>query len=284
MKTAVVTGVSTGIGRDIASRLCEHGYKVFGSVRSYKDAENLRQELNQNFEPLIFDVTNEQEVRESVLKVDKFLEGNKLDLLINNAGIVVAGPLHGLTSDEFRYQFEVNLLGVFHCIQAYLNLLGADENRSGCSGKIINIGSIAGKSATPFMSPYNMSKFGLEGFSEAIRRELIFYGIDVVVVAPGPVKTPIWGKMQTNELKERYGNSPMRDSLEKVIKYADKMEREGYSVDRISKCVIDIAQGRKKATRYTLDSNAFQNNLLKVLPVRLADKIITFMLGLNRKR
>ena len=93
MKAAVVTGVSTGIGKDIALTLCEHGYKVFGSVRSYKDAKNLTQELNENFEPLIFDVTNEQEVKESVLKVDKFLEGRKLDLLINNAGIVVAGPL-----------------------------------------------------------------------------------------------------------------------------------------------------------------------------------------------
>ena len=213
MKAAVVTGVSTGIGKDIALTLCEHGYKVFGSVRSYKDAENLTQELNENFEPLIFDVTNEQEVKESVLKVGKFLEGRKLDLLINNAGIVVAGPLHGLTSDEFRHQFEVNLLGVFHCIQAYLNLLGADENLSGCSGKIINIGSIAGKSGTPFMSPYNMSKFGLEGFSEAIRRELVFYGIDVVVVAPGPVKTPIWGKMKTNESYDTHACSKVPSSL-----------------------------------------------------------------------
>ena len=283
MKTAVVTGVSTGIGKDIAKTLCKYNYKVFGSVRNIHDAETASKDLPQNFEPLVFDVTKEREVTNSVQKVERFLNGHKLDVLINNAGIAVAGPLQEITAVEFRYQFEVNLLGVFHCIQAYLNLLGADEKLSGSPGKIINISSIAGKFARPFMSPYNMSKFGLEGFSEALRRELIFYGIDVVVVAPGAVKTPIWQKWKRDKLKERYGNSPMRASLEKVMDLSDKIAKDGYNVDRISKCVLDIVQGRKKGTRYTLDSNAFQNNFLNILPKRLADKIIAIALDLNRK-
>ena len=187
----MITGTSTGIGYACSKHFIEQGYKVFGSVRNNNDAERISNDLGTNFIPLIFDVTDETAVKESVKVVENHIGDQKLSGLINNAGLGVMGTIQSLTAEQFKYQFDVNVLGVFHCCQAYLDLLGADKNRKGDPGKIINISSISGEIGMPFMSAYNMSKFGLEGFSEGIRRELLMYGIDVVVIAPGPIKTPI---------------------------------------------------------------------------------------------
>ena len=213
MKSIVITGTSTGIGYACSKHFIEKGYKVFGSVRNDNDANRVSNELGSNFIPLIFDVTDETAVKESVKVVENQIGNQKLSGLINNAGLGVMGTIQSLSAEQFKYQFDVNVLGVFHCCQAYLDLLGADKNRKGDPGKIINISSVSGEIGMPFMSAYNMSKFGLEGFSEGIRRELLMYGIDVVVIAPGPVKTPIWKKlMQKNEAK-RYDNSDYRVSI-----------------------------------------------------------------------
>ena len=218
MKSVVITGTSTGIGYATSKLFIEQNYHVFGSVRNDIDAERVSSELGVNFTPLKFDVTNESSVKESVKIVEKHLNGQKLAGLINNAGLGVIGTIQSLTAEQFKYQFDVNLLGVFHCCQAYLNLLGADRSLNGNPGKIINISSISGEIGMPFMSAYNMSKFGLEGFSEGIRRELLMYGIDVVVIAPGPVKTPIWGKINKKEEIKRYDNSDYRESLSKAMR------------------------------------------------------------------
>ena len=139
MLSVVVTGSSTGIGYHTSKKLIENGYRVFGSVRNDSDAIKVSNELGSNFIPLLFDVTDEKAVKNSVKKVDDLLDGQKISGLVNNAGIGVLGAIQNLTSDEFKYQFDVNLLGVFHCTQAYLDLLGADKNRTGVPGKIINI-------------------------------------------------------------------------------------------------------------------------------------------------
>ena len=199
---AVITGATGGIGYQVAKKLGHEGYTVIlNGIESIKGEELVKEltSLGIIAEYYGFDVTDEKAVKDSVKKVDDLLNGQKLSGLVNNAGIGVLGAIQNLTSEEFKYQFDVNLLGVFHCTQAYLDLLGADKNRTGAPGKIINISSISGEIGMPFMSAYNMSKFGLEGFSEAIRRELMLFGIDVVVIAPGPVKTPIWKKFNKDD-------------------------------------------------------------------------------------
>ncbi len=283
MKTAVVTGVSTGIGRQIAETLVTQGYMVFGSVRSQRDATRVTKEIGKNFKALVFDVTREDEVLASVKTVKKYLGNRKLDALVNNAGIAVIGSVQGLTSEEFKHQFDVNLMGVFHCVQAYADLLGADQEREGQSGKIINISSVSGKTGMPFMSAYNMSKFGLEGFSEALRREFQFYGIDVAVIAPGPVKTPIWEKFDPEGLTKRHSNSPMREPLQRMLAYSDAMSDKGCSPARIADCVVDILSNRKEGARYTIDTTAGQQRILSILPTRMGDRMIGSQLGLRRK-
>ncbi len=274
MKSIVITGTSTGIGYASSKLFVENGYRVFGSVRNEADADKVSSELGSNFVPLIFDVTDESAVKNSVKIVEDQIGDRKLSGLINNAGLGVMGTIQSLSAEQFKYQFDVNVLGVFHCCQAYLDLLGADKNRNGNPGKIINISSISGEIGMPFMSAYNMSKFGLEGFSEGIRRELLMYGIDVVVIAPGPVKTPIWKKINQKDEVQRYDNSDFRESVSRAMKMTEKMEQAGCEPSVIAERALSIIENTKNKTRYRIDPTRMQNILLQLFPKRVADRMI----------
>ena len=274
MKSIVITGTSTGIGYASSKLFIENGYQVFGSVRNEADADKVSSELGSNFVPLIFDVTDEAAVKNSVKIVEDQIGDQKLSGLINNAGLGVIGTIQSLSAEQFKYQFDVNVLGVFHCCQAYLDLLGADKNRKGDPGKIINISSISGEIGMPFMSAYNMSKFGLEGFSEGIRRELLMYGIDVVVIAPGPVKTPIWKKINQKDEVKRYDNSDFRESVSRAMKMTEKMEQAGCEPSVIAERALSIIENSKNKTRYRIDPTRIQNIMLQLFPKRVADRMI----------
>ena len=283
MKSVVITGTSTGIGYQTSKTLIASGYRVFGSVRTNEDANRIKMDLGENFIPLVFDVTDEQAVKESVNKVSALLDNQTLAGLINNAGIAVFGAVQNLTAEEFKHQFDVNLLGVFHCTQAYMDLLGADKDRHGAPGKIINISSISGELAMPFMSAYNMSKFGLEGFSEALRRELMIFGIDVVVVAPGPIKTPIWTKVDKVGMLKRYDNSAYRKVSSKMVRFAEALEKKGVSSEVVAQRILTILTNSKSKTRYRIDAQWFQNALLSLLPKRTSDKMIAKQMSIIKK-
>ena len=283
MKSIVVTGASSGIGRKIAQTLVLRGFRVFGSVRKPSDAKAVAAELGENFVPLIFDVTDRKAVDAAAAQVEGVLKGEKLTGLINNAGIAVIGAIQTLSPDEFQNQFDVNLMGVFHCTQAFLDVLGADTSRTGAAGKIINISSVSGDLAMPFMGAYNMSKFGLEGFSEALRRELMLFGIDVVVIAPGPIKTPIWEKFDGDKLTKRATNSAYKKPLESMLSFSEQMEQTGLTPEVIANRVLAVLQDNKPKTRYTIDAQWLQNTLLSRLPKRIADRMIAKQMGLRQK-
>ncbi len=283
MKSIVVTGASSGIGRKIAQTLVLRGFRVFGSVRKPSDAKAVAAELGENFVPLIFDVTDRKAVDAAAAQVEGVLKGEKLTGLINNAGIAVIGAIQTLSPDEFQNQFDVNLMGVFHCTQAFLDVLGADTSRTGAAGKIINISSVSGDLAMPFMGAYNMSKFGLEGFSEALRRELMLFGIDVVVIAPGPIKTPIWEKFDGDKLTKRATNSAYKKPLESMLSFSEQMEQTGLPPEVIANRVLAVLQDNKPKTRYTIDAQWIQNTLLSRLPKRIADRMIAKQMGLRQE-
>lgn len=200
MRSVVVTGASTGIGRAAAQALLARGFRVFGSVRKPSDGERLSAELGANFLPLLFDVTDEDAVRAAAAAVGAALGEKTLHGLVNNAGIAVPGPLLELSAAELRHQLDVNVVGQMIVTRAFAPLLGADPARVGRRGRIVMMSSVAGRVGVPFNGPYTASKFALEGLSESLRREFMLFGIDVIVISPGVVVTPIWDKAEAVDL------------------------------------------------------------------------------------
>lgn len=281
MKTVVVTGASTGIGWGCAKVLIKKGFKVFGSVRKEADAERLKKEFGANFTPLLFDVTDAAAVRRGAEQAAAALGSETLTGLVNNAGIAVPGPLLFLDIDELRHQLEVNVIGQMVVTQAFAPLLGADPLRKGKRGRIVMISSVGGRNASPFVGPYNASKFALEGLSEALRRELMIYGIDVIVVAPGAVATPIWDKADTVDVA-RYANTPYAAALEKIKAFMIENGRKGFPPERIGQAVWRALTLRKPKVHYTVTPDPFQNWMVTTLPKRMVDNIIAGRLGLKK--
>lgn len=282
MKSVVVTGSSTGIGWGIAKVLVQKGFRVFGSVRKAADGERLAKEFGPNFIPLQFDVTDEAAVAKAAEQVAATLGGDTLAGLVNNAGIAVAGPLLYLKLDEFRQQIDVNLTGQLVVTQAFAPLLGVDRSRKGEPGRIVMISSVGGRNANPFLGPYNASKFGLEGMSEALRRELMLFGIDVIVVGPGAVATPIWDKAEQVDATQ-YANTPYVSALDKVRSYMIENGKKGFPPEKLGEVVHTALTTAKPKTRYTVTPEPFQNFLMLNLPKRIVDNMIAGRLGLKKE-
>jgi NAD(P)-dependent dehydrogenase (short-subunit alcohol dehydrogenase family) len=281
MKSIVVTGASTGIGWGCAKVLARKGFHVFGSVRKQADADRLAKELGANFTPLLFDVTDAGAVKTGADKVAAALGGEPLFGLVNNAGIAVPGPLLYLAIDEFRQQLEVNVTGQLIVTQAFVPLLMATAPRE--AGRIVMISSVGGKNASPFVGAYNASKFAIEGFSESLRRELMLFGIDVIVVAPGAVATPIWDKAETVDVA-RYANTPYAAALDMVRNYMITSGRKGLKPERLGRAVWHALTTAKPKTRYVVTPDRIQNFMVNHLPKRVVDRTIAGRLGLARPK
>ena len=284
MQSVVVTGVSTGIGWGITKVLIGHGFRVFGSVRKPQDAERLSKEFGGNFIPLLFDVTDEAAVQAAAEQVRQQLNGETLVGLVNNAGIAVPGPLVFLSAEDFRHQLEVNLVSVLIVTKAFLPLLGSDRSLRGKPGRIINISSVGGKSAGPFVGAYSASKHGLEGFSESLRRELILYGIDVIIVGPGSVATPIWDKAEQLDVSP-FANTEYGESVRRVQEYMIQNGRNGYPPEKVGEVVWQALTTPKPRVRYAvIPGSPFGRILQSLLPKRMVDRIIARNLGFKQKQ
>lgn len=282
MKSVVVTGVSTGIGWGIAKVLIGQGVRVFGSVRQQADADRLRLEFGERFIPLIFDVTDEAAVRAAATQVSEALGGETLMGLVNNAGVSFVGPLLNLPIDEFRQQIEVNLIGVVITTQAFAPLLAANDGRKGPPGRVVNISSVGGRNATPFLGPYVASKFAIEGLSEALRRELMLFGVDVIIMAPGAVATPIWGKAKEEDMTP-YASSPFFPAMQRVYAYMQGIGATGLKPEVLGEAVAKALTTPKPKVRYTVAPDMFQTLLMEKLPRRMVDRMLGGRLGLLPK-
>jgi len=186
-----------------------------------------------------------------------------------------------LDIDELRHQLEVNVTGQMIVTQAFAPLLGADRSRVGAPGRIVMITSVGGRNANPFTGPYNASKFALEGLSESLRRELMIFGIDVIVVAPGAVATPIWDKAEQIDTS-RYGNTAYAASLNKVKTYMLELGRKGLPPEKIGEAVYRALNAKKPKVRYTVTPDALQNLMVNRLPKRMVDNMVARRLGLKK--
>lgn len=279
LRHAVVTGVSTGIGYAIARTLIAHDVCVFGSVRRIEDGARLRTEFGERFTPIVFDVTDAAAIHASVPIVAESLEGRTLFGLVNNAGIAIGGPLIHQPLEEVRRHLEVNTLGVLATTQAFAPLLGTDRNRSGKPGRIINISSVAGRISAPFLGAYAASKRALEGMSHSLRRELMIFGIDVILINPGSVVTPIWDKAERLDASS-YASTEYAPFLGRFLKAALKSGRAGLPADAVGHAAWKALTDEHPRTFYPILRHRLLNWTIPLaLPARLLDRLIAKRLG-----
>ena len=244
MRKILITGASTGIGRAIALALDQEGWKVFAGARSQKDIKTLKTEASKNLVPVLLDITKEEDIKKTLETV-----GDSLDGLINNAGIVLPGPLEIMSLEDIRKQLDVNVIGQIAVTQTFLPCLRKSQ------GRIVFMSSVSGMIAFPLLGAYAASKHALEAVGDSFRRELKKWGIKVSIIEPGSMKTPIWRKT----LKR--GNSQMKtaskkkmslyqDEINSLLKGASEAEKKALDVQYVVDAVIDALESSHPKTRY----------------------------------
>ena len=281
-KDVVVTGVSTGIGWATTKVLVSKGFRVFGSVRKQADADRLQREFGDGVVPLIMDITDTGAIHQAAQQVGSMIGDRNLVGLVNNAGIVVSGPLLYLRPSEFRRQLDVNLISPLVVIQAFAPLLGTDKKRQGPTGRIVNISSTGAKVAIPLLGAYSSSKFGLEGMSDALRRELMLFGIDLVIIEPGTVNTAMYDKGEKEDLSE-FKQTAYWDAVQNFQKFIVAEGRKGLSPERLGKAVYVALSTAKPKARYAVVPQSFKNwTLPRLLPTRMVDAELAKQFGFTK--
>jgi NAD(P)-dependent dehydrogenase (short-subunit alcohol dehydrogenase family) len=284
-KDVVVTGVSTGIGWGITKVLISKGFRVFGSVRKQSDGDRLHKEFGDGFVPLLMDITDADAVGEAARKVGSMTGDRNLVGLVNNPGVVVSGALLYLRPSEYRRQLDVNMIAPLVVIQAFASLLGTDKKRQGPAGRIVNITSSGAKVAIPLLGAYSASKFDLEGMSDALRRELMLFGIDVVIIEPGTVNTAMYDKGEKEDLSE-FKPTAYWEAVQKFQKFiVTEARTNGLSPERLGEAVHVALSTAKPKVRYAVIPQRFKNWILpRLLPARMVDAQLAKMLGLTKPR
>src|ERR1700685_3765967 len=282
-KDVVVTGVSTGIGWGTTKVLVSKGFRVFGSVRNQSDADRLQREFGDGFVPLMMDITDAGAVHQAAEKVGSMIGDRNLVGLVNNAGIVVSGPLLYLRPSEYRRQLDVNMISPLVVIQAFAPLLGTDKRRQGPAGRIVNISSSGAKIPIPLIGAYSASKCGLEGMSDALRIELMLFGIDLVLIEPGTVNTAMYDKGEKEDLSE-FKQTEYWEAVQKFQKWiVNEARTNGLPPERLGEAVHVALSSAKPKTRYAVIPQRFKNwTFLRLLPMRMFDRFIAKQMGLKK--
>jgi len=270
-RSVLITGASKGIGRATALHLDRLGWQVFAGVRQDKDADALRRDGSERLVPLLLDVTDGAAIRAAAWQVEQAAP-HGLDGLVNNAGIVVAGPLEIVPLDEFRRQLEVNTVGALAVTQGFLPQIHE------AGGRIVNVSSINGRVATPFAGAYAASKFALEAASDALRMELRHFGIPVVVVQPGAIQTPIWATAKARaekNLARMGGGGRYAKIIRRLLDRSGGPPRHAIPAERVARVIHRALTTRRPRARYLVGWDARAGAWLRWLaPDRLMDRLI----------
>lgn len=283
-RSVLVTGASTGIGRAIATDLARAGMQVFGSVRSQEDADALINATPAGALPMVavvMDVRDSSSVQAAAAKLTDKLGEDGLWALVNNAGISVAGPLEYLPEDAFQLQMDVNVTGVLRCVQAFMPLLKIT------SGRVVNISSMTGRVAFPTIGAYTCSKFALEGMSDALRLELRVHGMNVSVIQPGSIATPIWerSRARATEIMKtipEHGKLEYRQMIDQALETTESNGDDGDDPQAVADVVRHALTAKRPRTRYVVGKDAKVLLFLRrwLLSDRSLDKLIRRNLGL----
>lgn len=268
-----MTGASTGIGRSCVARLAE-GYRVFAGVRRAEDGEDVRSLKPDSIVPVILDVTDADSI-DAAAKLVQAEGGGQLAGLVNNAGTGIPGPLESIDLADFREQLEVNVIGQLAMTQAFLEQLRAGE------GRVIFVGSIGGKVSFPYAGPYITSKHAIEGLADVLRQELRESNVEVALIEPGPIDTPIWTKAAERARRlagrldrrqsERYGSQ-----LDAFADRLEKVPERSASPDRVAAAVERALTRRRPHSRYPVGIGArLLYRVRPLIPDRVYDAAVT---------
>jgi NAD(P)-dependent dehydrogenase (short-subunit alcohol dehydrogenase family) len=279
VKSVLITGASTGIGRATALHLDGKGWRVFAGVRKDEDAASLRDAGSELLVPLMLDVTDAGQITAAAERIGSEVGEAGLDGLVNNAGVAMPSPLETLPIDDFRRQVEINLTGQVAVTQALLPQVRTAR------GRIVFISSIGGRIAFPFTGAYHAAKFGIEAVGDVFRRELRGWGISVSVVEPGSIATAIWdrGEREADAIGER---SPAREELygKAIARYRKVMRStadRGIPPEKVARTIEHALSSRRPRSRYLVGLDAkVQARLKYVIPTRLFDRILIRAVGL----
>jgi NAD(P)-dependent dehydrogenase (short-subunit alcohol dehydrogenase family) len=248
-------------------------------VRREEDAEALRRDASERFTPLLLEVTDADAIARARETVDAALGDDPLAAVVNNAGVGSGGPIEALDIDELRRALEVNTIAPVAVTQAFIPRLRASR------GRVVNVSSIGGRIAQPFLGPYSASKYALEALSDTMRRELRPWGIHVALIEPGNVKTRIWekGQSQVDELRASVGEEVLvryGRNLERMERFIKLAERNGVEPEKAASVIAHALTADRPKTRYLLGPDArVQLALDRALPTRVADRLFAKMLG-----
>jgi NAD(P)-dependent dehydrogenase (short-subunit alcohol dehydrogenase family) len=277
----VVTGASTGIGRATVLRLDSAGMRVFAGVRRQQDADDIRRE-RPGITPLLIDVTDPASLQAAVRSLEAELAGHGLAGLVNNAGVSGGAPAEFMPIDEVRRILDVNVLGLVSSTQAFLPLLRPAR------GRVVCIGSIGGRFATPFLSAYSMSKAAVSAFCDSLRVELRPWGMHVSLIEPGSIKTPIWDKGLDglDAQMERWpaaANQLYGDVIPRMRKITEQTAARAIPPDRVAQAVEHALTASRPRTRYVVGVDARAQAMIRRMPDRMRDAMVARMIGASKK-
>lgn len=263
-KVVLITGASAGIGKETAAFLQKNGYIVYGAARRTDRLKELEQ---LGVKTMVMDVTDDASMVKGIQTIIS-AEG-RLDILVNNAGFGSYGAVEDVTIEDARYQLEVNVFGAARLIQ-----LALPHMRKQRFGKIVNISSIGGKFATPFGGWYHASKFAIEGLSDSLRNEVRSFGIDVIVIEPGGIKTE-WGDIAMDSMRKVSGDTAYKALVAKMDDSFKEIEDKIPGPELIAKLIKKAIEAKKPKARYAAGYMAKPVLFLRrILPDRLMDKVI----------
>jgi NAD(P)-dependent dehydrogenase (short-subunit alcohol dehydrogenase family) len=279
-RNVLITGASTGIGAACTRMLAERGWRVFAGVRREQDGAALVSGAKGQIVPIILDVTNREQIRTVVQQIVAQCGAAGLQGVVNNAGIALAGPLEFMPLEAFEKQFNINVLGLIAVTQAVLPLIRASR------GRIVLTGSNSGFMCEPFLAGYGATKHALEAIADSLRIELRPWGIEVALIQPGAIKTPIWSKSRAAAEQLFVGMPPQCEELyaEPIValrKMVDKIPSMAIPPERVAKAVTHALEARRPRTRYPVGMDSILGSVLvRIVPDRLRDWLIRKFMGI----
>ncbi|MBK9036463.1 MAG: SDR family oxidoreductase [Myxococcales bacterium] len=264
-QVVLITGATAGIGRTTALHLAAAGYHVIATGRRVAELEALRQDGPANLSTAVLDVTSAASIAAAVAEVDRLTDGHGVDVLVNNAGFGVVGPLTEISDSELRRQYDTNVFGLMAVTRAFVPAMRARGR-----GRIVNVSSMGGKMTIPFMGAYNSTKYALESLSDALRYELRAFGVDVVLIEPGAIHTK-FGDTAMGPV-DQYKDSAYAAAIARADQLRQRMESTAVGPEVVARAIHKAIRRRRPAARYVAPwYGRLVLGVLAITPTRIQD-------------